>query len=299
MSYWDSHVKVYHGPRRGGKTASASADGCISMINGKKVFSNYPIDFWFKEDKESEAVHYQSQPLICEELLRIDDPEIQDKYKRSLCIWDETALSLYSRNSQAVFNKMAGLMITLIGKLELSFDFTTQFLSLLDKNIRIQMDALIFCSDLSFRYPHLQRGSVISQIWQDISGRYTGSMYEYSQMTFQQTFYAKWIWNAYDTFGTFDILEAQKKVTWNEIRDDVSGYKYSDDEGNLLIIRHLITELQARGTGKIAAGSFWNLAKARGFTGKTQKGNQLMASELDIERQGTTNPYFDLAMVTV
>jgi len=300
MPYYDSHVKVYHGPRRGGKTASATGDGAIALLNSQNVFSNYPIDFWFKENEESETKHYKSEPLLLEELLRIDDPEVQNKYRRSLCIWDETALSLYSRNSQAVVNKMYGLIITLIGKLELSFDFTTQFISLLDKNIRIQEDALIFCSDLSFKYPHLQRGSVISQIWQDISGRYTGEMYEYSNQTYQQTFYDKWVWNIYDTLGTFDILKAQEKITWDQLRENVSEYEYTDNEANIEILKHLINEYEAMEQYKIPQPIMYRAAKTRGFSGKAADMGQLLM-EVGVKLYGTNmwdiRPFLEKVLV--
>ena len=125
-----------------------------------------------------------SQELVYDELIHQES-----KFEGGVIGWDEPSLWLFSRNFQSRMNKIISQIIILMGHVEMNYYFATQFLSLLDKNIRLQMDALIFCSDLSFKYPQLQRGSTIGQLLQDMSGRFTGDMYENTGEVYQQTFF--------------------------------------------------------------------------------------------------------------
>lgn len=273
----DSYVIVWHGPRRGGKTISQSTQSGIDMINGRNVWSNYPIAFSMRWNFDHILHFYSSQPLDYQKLLH-QDPQ----FEGGVISWDEPALWLFSRNFNSRMNKMFSLIITLMGKLEMNYYFTCQFLSLLDKNIRLQMDALIFCSDLSFKYRQLERGSTIGQLLQDMSGRFTGEMYEYTNMVYQQTFFCKPFWPIYNTKATFDVMEA-----WNTSREikqsDLEGayekngeYQYTQEESYRIKLEHLITGLKAENKMEIAPSEFWRGARNIGVNLTLYKGEQLI-----------------------
>ena len=216
----DSYLVIYHGPIRGGKTASMTADGAIEMLNGRRVFSNYRIAFTYN------GKEYAAEPLKPEELMYVDRPEVKKKYTDCVICIDEGALLMAARDFQTATNKLIAQSMLLRGKLELSVFVTVQFLSMFEKNMRIQEDTLVFCHDLSFKFRNLERGSVISQAFQDISGRSTGETYEYSGMVYRQTFRAKPFWYIYDT-KEMPVSVVKKKVGMKDVRD---GLEYSDFE---------------------------------------------------------------------
>lgn len=206
----DSTVIVFDGPRGAGKTLSAVAECIIRMVGyGETIISNVPIKFtWSYEDGTTEL--FESKPLNVQSLL-----EMKSEYTNATIFWDEMSLWLYSRTAGAGINRLSTLVFTLLRKRQLSLIITTQFVKMIDSNVRLQMDMQVSCMDLSYRYPHLQRGSVISQKLQDVSGKYSGhSIYddgETDSAIRHQLFYGKVFWGTYDTYQEFDVLEAQGK----------------------------------------------------------------------------------------
>ncbi len=274
----DSNIVVFHGPRGGGKTGSMVVQAVIDMILGRQVWSLLPITAYF------EGELYQSLPIDYTQLLRQDE-RLQD----GVVCWDETALWAYSQNWQAYFSKILGLVLTLIRKMDLSLYMTVQFESLLSKNIRLQMDALVMCTDLSYKYPHLQRGSTIGQLLQDISGRFTGATFEYSQEMYQRSLYLKPFWKCFDTKALPNIEETQRKITKDElygVYEEESQYQYTEDDKDQLIINLLVGELRATHPN-ISRGEFWQMARGRGFGASLSKGG-IYLSELGVGRGKTT-----------
>lgn len=226
--YEDSFATMYWGPRRGGKSASQSYDDMAALLAGKRVFADSPVSFDFQID-ENYRHHYETEPLdYIELMLALDDPILRRKYANSLVSWDEIDKWMFSRNFQSVFSKMGSQFVTFIGKLEMSFTMTAQFLHLVEKNIRLQVDAQCRCVDLSFKYPQLQRGSTIGQSWQDKSGRMTGTEYDYNEEEYQQTFFAKVVWPIYNTKHAPSILESMQKI---EIRQEKKVITIGDLDG--------------------------------------------------------------------
>lgn len=265
-TYEDSFLIVFHGPRRGGKTLSAVVQAIIDMLNGRKVWSNFPISFDFY------GKHYESLPLDYHALLR-QDPQ----FENGVIVWDETALWAFARNSQAFFNKMLGLILTLIGKMELNLYVTVQFLKLLDSNVRIQMDALVMCTDLSFKYPHLGRGTTIGHLMQDISGRFTGETYDYSERIYQRTLHGQPFWFCYNTKQLFIVEETQRKLTKGELYFEGSDVNnewseqgaFTENKADILCVEHLLDEKRSENKEKIKQRVLYLAAQSRGFTGTT------------------------------
>lgn len=212
----ESYVLIFHGARRSGKTMSAVVQGIIDMVcNGRKVYSMVPIKFDLVESEGKSPVRYESLMFDLESLL-LQDP----MFINSTVIWDEINLWLLSRNHAAVLNKLSGQLATLIGKLGMNLYATSQFLSLVEKNIRIQADALIACFDLHHSYKNLSQGQVIHQELQDYSGRFTGRPFETTGETYERLLHGDMFKGTYDTHKTFDIYEAaaRYRVT-GEVRE--------------------------------------------------------------------------------
>ncbi len=300
----DSYLLIFHGPRRGGKTLSMVVQAIIDIVvNDRKVFSNFPIGFSLL------GKWYHTLPLNYYGLLAQDE-----QYKDSVIIWDETALWASARDSQTVFNKITSLVLTLIGKWEVSFYVGVQFLSLLDRNIKQQADAVTLCTDLSFKYPQLGRGTTISQQLQDYSGRFTGDTFEMSQEWYQRTLHGKFAWSCYNTKQSYDVMAARQKLhiqagQVNISRDGVVNAfqentpNYNVDEGNRIIIGHTIKEFQSQCEEQghppiLHVGEFWARARNNGVVGLDTRsaGKYMMA--LGVPRVGTFyNPRYDLSNV--
>ena len=137
-----SNLVIYHGPIDSGKTLSMTGDAAIGMLNGRRVFSNYRIAFSFN------GKEYYSEPLQPEELMYVDLPDIKNKYTNCIICIDEGALLMAAREFQTAINSLIAKSMLLRGKLGLSVYITVQFLSMFEKNMRIQEDALVWCLSL-------------------------------------------------------------------------------------------------------------------------------------------------------
>lgn len=199
----DSTCLIFHGPRRGGKSLSAVIECVIRMVGyNEKVFSNVPIIFDFIDDETGQHEHYESSPFDLDLLLQLDNT-----IEACTILWDEISLDASSRAGQNVKNRLIGAAITLMGKIDLSIVATLQFMRLLHVDLRDQMDGEVECFDLSFQYPYLKRGEMVSQTYRDISGRYTGKLYEKTGMEYSRTLHGKEFWGAYPTKFRYDVLE--------------------------------------------------------------------------------------------
>jgi hypothetical protein len=207
---FDSHVIVYLGPRGGGKTLSMVVQSIIEMLKGRPVFSNFPIEFRFVyEDGTYED--FASRPFDEDAFIAQDEGMFG-----GVIAWDEMALDLNNRDFASVANKTAGKVITLLRKQQQSLLITAQFLYMVDKNVRVQCDAEISCSDLSFKYQDtLERGEMIAQDAKDISGRFTGTTYEDNGEVFSRVLVGKPFWGSYDSLRNFDVLKSQQKIKLN------------------------------------------------------------------------------------
>jgi hypothetical protein len=214
----DSYVLIWHGAAGAGKTMSADVQCIIDMVvYNQKVYSMVPISFTFQDDEESVPVEYASIPLDIPALLRQDE-----MYRNSVVLWDEINLWLFSRNHQAVLSKVISQLITLRRKLDISFYATSQFLSLVDKNFRIQLDAEVFCFDLHYVYHNLSKGQIIHQELKDISGKFTGKPFDYAPLTYENLLRGDPFKGTYPTKHTFNIFEAMRKYKVNMDVEEVT-----------------------------------------------------------------------------
>jgi len=278
--FTDSYLNIYHGPIRGGKTASMTGDVIIDMINGRRCFSNYKIEFRYK------GKDYSAEPLIADELLFIDRDDIKKKYNDCVIAWDEGALSMPARDFQSAQNKLTSQAMLLRGKLQSSIYFCVQYLSMFEKNMRLQEDTLIFCHDLSFKYKNLERGAFISQAFQDISGRSTGYTYEESGRVYRQRFFAKLVWPVYDTLFMPEKI-VKEKIGIKDVRAVLNGNEvdkeefddFSSYDENCQVVSNLIDELLTLNQNVVSLGVLESMAKHRTFVGDRNELTQILMSK--------------------
>lgn len=232
-----SIVAAFTGGRGSGKTLSMSVEGAIQLISGRKVISNYPLSVKYRGD-DGQVKGYQSMPLKVEDMLTFDE-ELQDAF----ILMDEANLWTDSRRSQSLPNKLITRLLTLIRKRQLSIMVTTQSFSWLDVRLRFQVDLLVECFDMSFRYHALTPGSFISQSVTDISGVFTGRPLwhgderteRWSRNTRVRILHGTKYWNVYDTMNEFDIMETLTKyrLSPEEKIISVNGSDKSDKQEKL------------------------------------------------------------------
>ncbi len=255
MAFRDSYAVLFHGPRRGGKTLSMVFQAILDLLRGTVVYSNFPIIFNFG------GRQYQSLELDYMAFLN-EDPCFEGS---SIC-WDETAFFAFNRQSLSLFNKFISMALILIGKEEINFYMASQFASMLDKNVRLQTDALILCTDLSFEYPHLERGAVIGHFMQDISGRFTGRTFEMTGRYYQRTLHGKPFWFCYNTKHLFDYASASKKIT----REDISGAKQYENHHSAELAQafaigsNVMNELVTQGQTEVRRSLFQDMMRNAG-----------------------------------
>lgn len=167
----------------------------------ERVLSNVPISFDYLEEETGELKHYEAEPWNLDQLIKLEDT-----LEACTIVWDEMSLDIGSRSGQSVQNRLIGGAATLVGKMDLSILGTLQFMRLLHVDLRDQMDAEFECFDLSFQYPHFKRGAMISQTFRDISGRFTGRLFEKSGMEYQRTLHGEEFFGTYPTKFRYDIL---------------------------------------------------------------------------------------------
>src|SRR4030042_6217800 len=172
----------------------------------------------------------------------VDLPEIKKKYTNCIICVDEGALLMAARDFQTATNKLIAQSMLLRGKLGLSVYITVQFLSMFEKNMRIQEDALVCCHDLHYKYPsNLRPGEKISQAFQDISGRFTGSTYEETRFVFRQILNGILFWPIYDT-KEVPVSVVKKKTSMKNVREVVETGEYTEESFNNMGDKEIISE---------------------------------------------------------
>jgi hypothetical protein len=275
----DSYAVIFHGPRGSGKSGSMAVESGIKLIEGRRVFADSPVAFDLEDDLGDGGItHYATEPMDYEEFMFIlEDDGLKKKYKRAVVAWDEIDKRLSNRNWQSMYSKIMGQFFTYIGKLEMTFLMTAQFIDRVDLQLRLQIDAEVGCMDMSFEYTNLARGSWVSRTLRDVSGRYTGRMFKDTGREYFQTLHLQPFWPWWDTLYANSILEAWRKV---QIKQDVKtfdmthgvngGFGEDDEERktdknkNSLIIRNLVEEIK-NNSEPLSRVQILTMARQRGY----------------------------------
>lgn len=207
-------VWVFSGGRGSGKTLSMTYFAGEAMLNGHKVWSNYPIAFdflWSGKGIEPHVKHYESIPLNMDSIYTFSD----ELASGIVCI-DEISLWASARRSMSVANRLLNSIMTLIRKRRLSFMFTVQNFQWLDSQLRFQTDLWFLCRDQYHYRPHqLERGQFISLTIRDMSGYMTGipwTEFKTGRNEVKANLWGKPFWKCYNTWEEFDVADATRPI---------------------------------------------------------------------------------------
>jgi hypothetical protein len=288
----DSVCCCFTGPRGSGKTLSLSYFGCIDLAKGKRVWSNYPIEFGFWHHAPDGRVWpqvYKSLPLDMESLILFDKGIAE-----GVVLLDELNLWLDSRASLSVFNKLISKLFTMIRHRKLSVYMSTQDLRWLDRRIQFQVDAHCACTDLSYKYKALPRGVWIAQVWRDLSGLFTGTSFYDSGREFHTTFRGDGFWRCYSSwteFNPFDIdtnYRIKKKT-----RDIIIGRTAEEDfQEATAVVSEIVSRYAHSGVAQVRAEDLQAEAKIAGLDMATRElGKVFRAAGLEYHQTRKGNFY--------
>ncbi len=212
----DSIVVTVTGGRGSGKTLYLAFQGLANMIEGKTVWSNFPIHAIY-QDRSGKRYRYDTLPLDMESLYSFDSG-----LAKGVLLIDEVNLWADSFASMAVSSRLLASVFQLVRKRQLSIFMSCQAFKFLNSRLRWQTDCLVSCFDMSHLYPNLERGAVISLTFKDLSGIFTGVPYSDDSDDYRHlrgdirneghlTFYGKPFWGIYDSWQEFDVLGAMTK----------------------------------------------------------------------------------------
>jgi hypothetical protein len=203
-------VLVFTGPRGSGKTLSMCFWAVVFMVEGHKVWSNFPISFDFYWPG-GQKVHYQSTPIDMATIYEFD----KELNAGVVCL-DEISLWCSARRSMAVANRLLNNFLVMTRKRKLTFMFSAQNFQWLDNQLRFQTDLLFKCADMSHWNKTLKAGEVINWTIQDMSGFYSGlPAYEgivEGRNEFKYQLWGRPFWPFFNSWQEFDVTEAARSV---------------------------------------------------------------------------------------
>jgi len=290
-----SIASVFCGGRRSGKTLSTSIEGCIALLCGKNVWANYPLSIGYRDNLG--ILHTYKANMI-------DMPDIIEMQKRNvirdgLVLLDEWNLFCNARRATALANVIFSGVVQLIGKRKLSLYITTQDFNTLDRNIRWQCDITVNCFDLSFKYPNLQEGAVISQRITDWSGVLTGrainSNDDYmavARNTKTRLVRGKPYWDCYPTGFEYDVLEIMSNQYKLERREKVIEYMKDGDGFKGKLFDELKNNMIRSNTFKMSESDMIKSLEGMGIIGGLDGDNGLLLKKAGFRR----NKYGDFSI---
>lgn len=269
-----SVVRVYCGGRRSGKTLSMSASGARALLRGEPVWSNYPIVVK-RKTSDGRIITLRSNIIDMPDLLELQARDVikGTKQKPGHIKLDEWNLFCNARRSGAVSSLIFTGVVQLIGKRHLNIDISTQDFHTLDRNIRWQCDCTINCYDLSFKYPNLPEGYVVSQKITDWTGVYTGrpisakaTPYEITRNTRSRLFVrAARYHNCYDTGFEYNVLDIFSR-RYNLKRTDEYIGEVNDNGGmDMRLLSEIKEALIYEGHEHISSEALQRKLKEQGF----------------------------------
>jgi hypothetical protein len=221
----DSYIILFEGRRGAGKTTLMSYMISMALAEGRKVYSNYPVEFMLRTiDKygKSYIKKVSTDPLDFEKLLLFDDI-----YQNAIIAIDEAPEVISNMASMSWRNRLIGAFTRQIRKLNVSVFLAAQDFQLIDKSIRWQVDTIVKCQDaekFTGQNGSLERGEVIWSKWYDQSGAWTGETTEdryhkgEDPCVVGYEFYPRFLFGdkthqaVFNSWQHLDILESLRKV---------------------------------------------------------------------------------------
>lgn len=248
----DSYVVGFVGPRGSGKSLSMTYAAAKMMMLGKHVIANYDIAFRLK-DRHGKTKTYRSEPLDMYKLLTFD----ADTKGCIICL-DEAPTIISYMASQSWKNRLLNIFLQQLRKNRNSLIYTAQCNDWVDKQLRWQADVLCLCQDASKIYGNKSkcaRGEVILQDFFDMSGLWTGRIYDEKRdrPAASVKLRAKHIWECYDSYAEQDVFQALAKVDMklSTYKIDARGNGHDKDTRHIDVAMAAIGNLVEAGIKKV------------------------------------------------
>ncbi len=235
----DSYVWGYTGPRGSGKTTFMTymAMKAQYLYPDKKIFSNYPIEYKLYH-RGGYVTYHKAEVLDIYQMLQFDE-----KYKHAIILLDEAPMVINRLAAMTWKNRLIDIFLQLLRKDRNSFFYCSQNFRWVDNEVRWQTDLLTSCRDASRRYKGVERGTVIMADTIDHSGIWTGYTYEEQPVTYPLTLDGTdRIWNCFDSYLHFDVMESLRKV---ELQ--TQSYKVGEQQqlkDNITCANRLLVEVE-------------------------------------------------------
>lgn len=205
----DSYIICLSGARGGGKTETQAWLGIIAKILGYPVWSNFPLKFYLKKTKTAKPEIVEAEMLDLSKLFALSDD-----IRGGLVLIDEyqTYCSKYSFNSMR--NRIFGEFWAQIRKRDLSFCFTAKSIDWVDRRTISETDVELKCQDAHFSEggDGFKKGELVFYQVRDLSGKWTGKMFEDYPIFYPFNLPMRAVWGSYDTRQTVDVFEAMAKL---------------------------------------------------------------------------------------
>lgn len=215
-----SLFSVFTGPRGSLKTLILVSIICERLIkayylnkycNGhNRVFSNFPVKFWHRDEVNGDVVLLEAEPLNMEALITFDSDLVY------CWVFIDELDQYYDRQDwQNASQKLTNAGLTQIRKRKMSLGATVQDLDWINSRTQFQVDIQAECREAAFSAFGSKMGLGLGEAsfvkWKDLSGTRTGYMFKETGKYYQQTFWGKRFWDCYDTNYQFDPMETKTR----------------------------------------------------------------------------------------
>ncbi len=294
-----SRFVIHTGPRGSTKSLLLTSNQIIKLLQyhyinyylgtNKKVWSNYPVEFYHKSKIDGKIVHLEALPLNREAFMLFDE-----EYCEGWVFIDEIDQWYDRQDWQNGDQKVTNKGLTQIRKIGLSIGATVQDMDWLNPRLQFQIDVQVECRDASFlpwgKKCHLAEGEASSLTWKDLSGRETGYTFKETGQVYRNTFWGKRFWHCYDTNFKFDPTES---MTRYKVKRKVKEISFDDGEdvkgvlpGNKIdpkevLFADIIHQFKENGQSEVSRTELQMMANENGYTGDwTEAGRILSRLEL-------------------
>lgn len=246
LGFEDAVMIGFGGPRGAGKTMSLAFVGIKARALGLPVWSNVPIKFHYIDYKGT-FMTLESKPLLFKDIFALSD-ELQGGW----IIIDEYQYFLPSGGWNATQNKLINAFNDQIRKNSLSIAFSSKTYRRIDITGREETDLWIDCHDAYFSdngYTRKQKGEVIYWNIMDMSGVWTGRMFEHYPVIHRRRLFSDILKGSYDTRKRIDFIEAMRGVKLDLEKTVITdkedkSFNYEQMEQQLTDIFHRVDKIR-------------------------------------------------------
>lgn len=289
----DPYIIGFGGARGSGKSESLAYCGMVSLAAGLPVWSNFPIKFRFINREDHERI-LESRPLYFKDLFAIS-PDLRggkiiiDEYQD----WDNVLAFATTQT------RLLNAFWSQIRKNMLSFIFASKVLDWIGNKTRRETDIEVNCVDSYFTdksYGKHRKGEVLYWNIMDLSGMWTGKMFQYYPVMHHKRLWARLTWGAFDTNLRFDIFEALRGLKL-DLQKSVISDKEEQHAFDINMIEGQIRQIFAT-TKRIKKWELWETLGIKSAYQQMRIRNVLESLGVREIREATSGRYFEMEDTT-